>query len=102
MTIDHLAAQYMIPLRRSVMSVFMMRDGESSSACRPFTATVLIHLHALKGTLITMSASPYSGILDPIYLRLENKNGLLRRTCDASMLMEALLDVGQSRSFPLC
>ncbi|KAJ9107443.1 hypothetical protein QFC21_000896 [Naganishia friedmannii] len=71
MTIDHLAAQYMIPLRRSVMSVFMMRDG----------------------TLITMSASPYSGILDPIYLRLENKNGLLRRTCDASMLMEALLDV---------
>jgi hypothetical protein len=41
-----------------------------------------------------MSASPYSGILDPIYLRLENKNGLLRRTCDASMLMEALLDVG--------
>lgn len=45
-----------------------------------------------------MSASPYSGILDPIYLRLENKNGLLRRTCDASMLMEALLDVGE---FPL-
>lgn len=31
MTIDHLAAQYMIPLRRSVMSVFMMRDGESVS-----------------------------------------------------------------------
>jgi hypothetical protein len=28
MTIDHLAAQYMIPLRRSVMSAFMMRDGE--------------------------------------------------------------------------
>lgn len=28
MTIDHLAAQYMIPLRRSVMSVFMMRDGK--------------------------------------------------------------------------
>lgn len=50
----------------------------------------------LQGTIITMSASPYSGILDPIYLRLENKNGLLRRTCDASMLMEALLDVGKS------
>ena len=47
-----------------------------------------------QGTIITMSASAYSGILDPIYLRLENKNGLLRRTCDASMLMEALLDVG--------
>lgn len=29
MTIDHLAAQYMIPLRRSVMSAFMMRDGKS-------------------------------------------------------------------------
>lgn len=42
-----------------------------------------------------MSASPYCGILDPIYLRLENKNGLLRRTCDASMLLEALLDVGK-------
>lgn len=71
MVIDHLSAKYMIPLRRSVLSIFMLRDG----------------------TLITMSASPCAGVLDPIYLRLDQEDGLLRRTCDASMLLEALLDV---------
>lgn len=40
-----------------------------------------------------MSASPYSGVLDPIYMRLESPEGLLRRTGDSSMLLEALLDV---------
>ncbi len=55
------------------MSVFVMRDG----------------------TMLSMSASPYSGILNPIYMRLENVDGLLRRTCDVSMLLEAVLDVGE-------
>jgi hypothetical protein len=50
------------------------------------------------GTLITMSATPYNGILDPIYLRLENPDGILRQTSDSSMLLEALLDIGTSRS----
>lgn len=48
------------------------------------------------GTLITMSATPYNGILDPIYLRLENPDGILRQTSDSSMLLEALLDIGKS------
>lgn len=63
----------MVPIRRSVLSCFMLRDG----------------------TLITMSAHPYRGMLDPIYLRLENQNGILRRTSDSSMLLQALLDVGE-------
>lgn len=42
-----------------------------------------------------MSASPYSGILDPIYMRLEKPDGILRRTADSSMLLEALLDIGE-------
>ena len=44
-----------------------------------------------------MSASPYSGILDPIYMRLEKPDGILRRTADSSMLLEALLDIGEPR-----
>jgi hypothetical protein len=49
----------------------------------------------MTGTLITMSATPYAGILDPIYLRLENPDGILRKTSDSSMLLEALLDIGK-------
>lgn len=30
MTIDQLSAKYMIPLRRTVMSIFMTRDGEGA------------------------------------------------------------------------
>lgn len=54
-----------------------------------------IELWRSTGTLITMSASPYSGILDPIYMRLEKPDGILRRTADSSMLLEALLDIGE-------
>ena len=43
-----------------------------------------------------MSATPYNGVLDPIYLRLENPDGILRQTSDSSMLLEALLDIGKS------
>jgi hypothetical protein len=46
-----------------------------------------------------MSATPYNGILDPIYLRLENPDGILRQTSDSSMLLEALLDIGKSSKF---
>ncbi|KAG7571526.1 hypothetical protein FFLO_00542 [Filobasidium floriforme] len=70
-TVDELSAKYMVPIRRTVYSCFMLRDG----------------------TLITMSATPYAGILDPIYLRLENPDGILRKTSDSSMLLEALLDI---------
>ena len=42
-----------------------------------------------------MSATPYNGVLDPIYLRLENPDGILRQTSDSSMLLEALLDIGK-------
>lgn len=54
------------------MSVFMLRDG----------------------TVITMSNSECPGlVLDPIYLRLDQEDGLLRRNPEGSMLLQALLDV---------
>ena len=31
MTVDALSAKYMVPIRRGIMSVFMMRDGERAS-----------------------------------------------------------------------
>lgn len=46
------------------------------------------------GVLITVAQYPCSSILAPIYNRLEDSESLLRRSADASMLMQALVDVG--------
>lgn len=69
--IDQLSAAYMVPIRRAVISVFMLRDG----------------------TLITVSAHEVQEAFEPIYERLEDEHSLLRRSGDTSMLAHALLDV---------
>jgi hypothetical protein len=48
------------------------------------------------GTLITIAAAPCKEVLTPIYGRLEDEQGILRRSADVSMLAQALLDVGRS------
>ncbi|EIW73078.1 hypothetical protein TREMEDRAFT_67197 [Tremella mesenterica DSM 1558] len=71
LTVDHLSAKYMVPVRRGVLSVFMTRDN----------------------TLISMCRRPIHEALEPIYRRLEDDQSLLRRSGDVSMLAQALLDV---------
>jgi hypothetical protein len=92
-TVDELSAKYMVPIRRAVFSCFMLRDGMCNVASPEVGTCADLH-NCVTGTLITMSATPYNGILDPIYLRLENPDGILRQTSDSSMLLEALLDIG--------
>ncbi|WVQ82784.1 hypothetical protein IAT38_004916 [Cryptococcus sp. DSM 104549] len=70
LTVDELSAEYMVPIRRGILSVFMLRDG----------------------TLISMDAKPTREVLGPIYTRLQDEQSLLRRTGDVSMLAEAILD----------
>ncbi|EKC99879.1 hypothetical protein A1Q2_05844 [Trichosporon asahii var. asahii CBS 8904] len=69
--IDQLSASYMVPIRRDILSVFMLRDG----------------------TVISVSKTPVMEVLEPIYERLEDEHSLLRRSGDPSMLIHALLDV---------
>jgi hypothetical protein len=83
MVVDHLSAKYMVPIRRGVMSCFMTRDGTCQSSPK-----------LILGVLITVAQYPCSVILAPIYNRLEDSESLLRRSADASMLMQALVDVG--------
>jgi Mg2+ and Co2+ transporter CorA len=61
----------MVPIRKGVLSVFMMKDG----------------------TLISLCAHEIHEALEPIYERLEDEHSLLRRSGDVSMLAHALLDV---------
>ncbi|KAL1407222.1 hypothetical protein Q8F55_006639 [Vanrija albida] len=69
--IDPLSASYMIPVRKGIISVFMMHDG----------------------TLISLSAYEIHEALEPIYERLEDEHSILRRSGDASMLAHAILDI---------
>ncbi|WRT63134.1 uncharacterized protein IL334_000037 [Kwoniella shivajii] len=71
LTVNELSAKYMVPIRRGILSLFMLRDG----------------------TLITMDAKPTREVLAPIYHRLEDESSLLRRSGDVSMLAQAILDV---------
>lgn len=71
LVIDQLSASYMVPIRRDILSVFMLRDG----------------------TVISISKTPIQEVLEPIYERLEDEHSLLRRSGDPSMLIHALLDV---------
>ncbi|WVQ94602.1 hypothetical protein IAU59_001682 [Kwoniella sp. CBS 9459] len=71
LTVNELSAKYMVPIRRGILSVFMLRDG----------------------TLISMDSKPTREVLAPIYGRLEDESSLLRRSGDVSMLAEAILDV---------
>ncbi|RSH84065.1 hypothetical protein EHS25_005310 [Saitozyma podzolica] len=71
LTVDHLSAKYMVPVRRGIISVFLTRDG----------------------TLISLTKQPMPEVMNPIYERLEDEQSLLRRSGDVSMLAEALLDV---------
>ncbi|KIR25018.1 hypothetical protein I309_06128 [Cryptococcus deuterogattii LA55] len=70
LTVEELSAQYMVPIHRSILSIFMLRDG----------------------TLISMDAKPTKEVLSPIYTRLEDEQSLLRRSGDVSMLAQAILD----------
>jgi hypothetical protein len=71
MVVDQLSASYMVPIRKGIISAFMMRDG----------------------LMITMCESDMSEALEPIYERVEDDHSLLRRSGDVSMLAQALLDV---------
>nr|XP_019048093.1 hypothetical protein I302_01858 [Kwoniella bestiolae CBS 10118]OCF27023.1 hypothetical protein I302_01858 [Kwoniella bestiolae CBS 10118] len=71
LTVNELSAKYMVPIRRGILSLFMLRDG----------------------TLITMDAKPTREVLAPIYHRLEDESSLLRRSGDVSMLAQAILDL---------
>nr|XP_018266065.1 uncharacterized protein I303_00034 [Kwoniella dejecticola CBS 10117]OBR88223.1 hypothetical protein I303_00034 [Kwoniella dejecticola CBS 10117] len=71
LTVNELSAKYMVPIRRGILSLFMLRDG----------------------TLISMDAKPTREVLAPIYHRLEDESSLLRRSGDVSMLAQAILDV---------
>ncbi|BEJ14529.1 hypothetical protein CspHIS471_0402960 [Cutaneotrichosporon sp. HIS471] len=71
MVVDQLAASYMVPIRKGIISAFMMRDG----------------------LIITMCENDMSEALEPIYERVEDEHSLLRRSGDVSMLAQALLDV---------
>ncbi|KAL7420422.1 hypothetical protein Q5752_005393 [Cryptotrichosporon argae] len=80
MVVDQLSAKYMVPIRRSIMSVFMTRDG----------------------TLISLTAQKQcQEVLEHIYARLEDEHSLLRRSGDVGMLTQALLDVGESPTTPI-
>ncbi|WVO24084.1 uncharacterized protein IAS62_005448 [Cryptococcus decagattii] len=70
LTVEELSAQYMVPIHRSILSIFMLRDG----------------------TLISMDAKPTKEVMSPIYTRLEDEQSLLRRSGDVSMLAQAILD----------
>ncbi|KIR52368.1 hypothetical protein I315_05318 [Cryptococcus gattii Ru294] len=70
LTVEELSAEYMVPIHRSILSIFMLRDG----------------------TLISMDAKPTKEVLSPIYTRLEDEQSLLRRSGDVSMLAQAILD----------
>ncbi|KAK8844840.1 hypothetical protein IAR55_006690 [Kwoniella newhampshirensis] len=70
LTVNELSAKYMVPIRRGILSVFMLRDG----------------------TLISMDSKPTREVLAPIYGRLADEQSLLRRSGDVSMLAEAILD----------
>ncbi|OXG09746.1 hypothetical protein C367_07056 [Cryptococcus neoformans Ze90-1] len=70
LTVEELSAEYMVPIRRSILSIFMLRDG----------------------TLISMDAKPTKEVLSPIYTRLKDEQSLLRRSGDVSMLVQAILD----------
>ncbi|WWC90302.1 uncharacterized protein L201_005235 [Kwoniella dendrophila CBS 6074] len=71
LTVNELSAKYMVPIRRGILSLFMLRDG----------------------TMISMDAKPTREVLAPIYHRLEDESSLLRRSGDVSMLAQAILDV---------
>lgn len=47
----------------------------------------------MSGTVITIMQRPIKQMLRPIYDRLEDEQSLLRRSGDASMLAQALLDI---------
>ncbi|WVQ74121.1 hypothetical protein IAR50_003712 [Cryptococcus sp. DSM 104548] len=70
LTVDELSAEYMVPIRRNILSIFMLRDG----------------------TLISLDAKPTKEVLAPIYARLRDEQSLLRRSGDVSMLAQAILD----------
>lgn len=71
LVVDQLSASYMVPIRKGIISAFMMRDG----------------------LIITMCENDMSEALEPIYERVEDDHSLLRRSGDVSMLAQALLDV---------
>lgn len=90
MTVDQLSAKYMVPVRRSILSVFMTRDSMSPS----YSPSCLSGRKAdMADTMITVAAKPCKEVLQPIYDRLEDESSLLRRAGDVSMLAQALLDV---------
>ncbi|TYJ51817.1 hypothetical protein B9479_007593 [Cryptococcus floricola] len=68
LTVDELSAEYMVPIRRNILSIFMLR------------------------TLISLDAKPAREVLAPIYARLRDEQSLLRRSADVSMLAQAILD----------
>ncbi|ODO08978.1 hypothetical protein I350_02570 [Cryptococcus amylolentus CBS 6273] len=68
LTVDELSAEYMVPIRRNILSIFMLR------------------------TLISLDAKPAKEVLAPIYARLRDEQSLLRRSGDVSMLAQAILD----------
>lgn len=69
----------MVPIRKGIISAFMMRDG----------------------LIITMCENDMSEALEPIYERVEDEHSLLRRSGDVSMLAQALLDVSVDLSIEL-
>nr|ODN85739.1 hypothetical protein L203_04613 [Cryptococcus depauperatus CBS 7841] len=69
-TVDQLSAEYMVPVQRSILSVFMLRDG----------------------TLLSMDVEPLGDVLAPIYARLQDRHSLLRRSGDVGLLAQAMLD----------
>lgn len=71
LVIDQLSASYMVPIRKGIITAFMMRDG----------------------LIITMCEHDMSEVLEPIYERVEDDHSLLRRSGDVSMLAQALVDV---------
>lgn len=71
----------MVPIRRGILSVFMLRDGRLKMLCKLTT-----------GTIITLARKPINEVLQPIYDRLEDEQSLLRRSGDPSMLSQAILD----------
>ncbi|ODN86323.1 hypothetical protein L198_07342 [Cryptococcus wingfieldii CBS 7118] len=68
LTVDELSAEYMVPIRRNILSIFMLR------------------------TLISLDGKPAREVLEPIYARLRDEQSLLRRSADVSMLAQAILD----------
>jgi hypothetical protein len=93
-TIEELKKGERVNVKISALHIFLLRDGKYLSTPGLFTGFNWSNSSA--GTVISIHPTPDLEYTSPITNRLRHRDTGLRATADPSLLVESLLDLGQS------